>query len=222
MSSSAPDSGRPSKQVYARRRLFVLLGLVAVIAVIVLLIVQPGSTSDVPKASVPVVTPSDTASPGASGAASGNPSANPSGAPAGGGASAPKCTSKVIVVSAITDKGDYAAGEKPQLRMSITNTGSEACTINAGTSKQSFTILNGDNKVWTSTDCQVEPSDQNSVIESGQTVQSADAIVWDRTRSSADTCEGNRDPVPADGASYQLSVSIDGIKSTNAKRFVLE
>ncbi|MFZ4843863.1 hypothetical protein [Mycetocola saprophilus] len=217
MSSSAPDSGRLSKQVYARRRLFVLLGLVAVIAVIVLLIVQPGSTSDVPKASVPVVTPTETPAPGASGA----PSANPSGAPTDG-ASAPKCTSKVIVVSAITDKGDYAAGEKPQLRMSITNTGSEACTINAGTSKQSFTILNGDNKVWTSTDCQVEPSDQNSVIESGQTVQSAEAIVWDRTKSTADTCEGNRDPVPADGASYQLSVSIDGIKSTNAKRFVLE
>ncbi|MCS4277683.1 hypothetical protein M2390_002892 [Mycetocola sp. BIGb0189] len=217
MSSSAPDSGRPSKQVYARRRLFVLLGLVAVIAVIVLLIVQPGSTSDVPKASVPVVTPTETPAPGASGA----PSANPSGAPTDG-ASAPKCSSKVIVVSAITDKGDYAAGEKPQLRMSITNTGSEACTINAGTSKQSFTILNGDNKVWTSTDCQVEPSDQNSVIESGQTVQSAEAIVWDRTKSTADTCEGNRDPVPADGASYQLSVSIDGIKSTNAKRFVLE
>lgn len=217
MSSSAPDSGRPSKQVYARRRLFVLLGLVAVIAVIVLLIVQPGSTSDVPKASVPVVTPVETPAPGASGV----PSANPSGASTDG-ASAPKCTSKVIVVSAITDKGDYAAGEKPQLRMSITNTGSEACTINAGTSKQSFTILNGDNKVWTSTDCQVEPSDQNSVIESGQTVQSAEAIVWDRTKSTADTCEGNRDPVPADGASYQLSVSIDGIKSTNAKRFVLE
>lgn len=194
-----------------------MLGLVAVIAVIVLLIVQPGSTSDVPKASVPVVTPTETPAPGASGA----PSANPSGAPTDG-ASAPKCSSKVIVVSAITDKGDYAAGEKPQLRMSITNTGSEACTINAGTSKQSFTILNGDNKVWTSTDCQVEPSDQNSVIESGQTVQSAEAIVWDRTKSTADTCEGNRDPVPADGASYQLSVSIDGIKSTNAKRFVLE
>lgn len=194
-----------------------LLGLVAVIAVIVLLIVQPGSTSDVPKASVPVVTPTETPAPGASGA----PSTNPSGAPTDG-ASVPKCTSKVIVVSAITDKGDYAAGEKPQLRMSITNTGSEACTINAGTSKQSFTILNGDNKVWTSTDCQVEPSDQNSVIESGQTVQSAEAIVWDRTKSTADTCEGNRDPVPAAGASYQLSVSIDGIKSTNAKRFVLE
>ncbi|RLP72219.1 hypothetical protein D9V32_15615 [Mycetocola tolaasinivorans] len=208
MSVSPPGSGRPSKKVYARRRLLVLLGLVAAIAVVVLLIVQPGSTSERPKPQVTPITSSSSEP---------SPSVTPT-----GDAATPKCEAKQIVVSAITDKGSYAAGEKPQLKMSITNTGSDACLINAGTAKQSFTISAGDDRVWTSTDCQVEPSDQMSKIDSGQTVTSAEAISWDRTRSSAETCDGARDAVPGGGATYQLSVSIDGNKSANAKRFVLE
>jgi hypothetical protein len=46
-------------------------------------------------------------------------------------------------------------------------------------------------------------------------------IVWDRTRSSADTCGGPREAVPAGGASYHLSVAVDGFESEASKQFLV-
>ncbi|UCR88521.1 hypothetical protein [Mycetocola spongiae] len=207
MSTNETGGQRLPKKVYARRRLTVLLVLVAVVAVIALLIWQPGSRSDKPNAKTdPLpVTSSATASPGAE-AKNAEPACDPS----------------AVVVSAITDKSSYAAGENPKLKLSITNTGNADCSLNVGTSKQVFTISSGSETYWRSTDCQTQPSDQTSVLKSGETVESSAALDWDRTRSDVKTCEEERAPVPTGGASYHLVVSLDGIKSTNTKQFVLE
>ena len=58
-----------------------------------------------------------------------------------------------------------------------------------------------------STDCQVDPIDAEVSLTPGTPISSSVPIVWDRTRSSPDTCEGPRESVPAGGASYHLSVS---------------
>lgn len=219
----------------------VLLGLLAVIALVVWLVVAPpwrGSAADnaSPVASAtptgdPVATdlpalesdgsaatptpgPSDaTSAPDAEGAASADEAAAAS--------AAEPCMPGDLLVEAVTDKTEYAAGEIPQLSIRLTNNG-DACTLNVGTTGQVFTVMSGNDTWWKSTDCQAEPTDMMVLLEEGQVVTSAAPISWDRTRSSVDTCGATeRQAAPAGGASYHLYVSIGGVNSTNTAQFLL-
>lgn len=210
---------RPSKAVYRRRRLVVLLGFLAVVAVIALVVLKPGSSSG----------QEDTPSGGASPSPSVSPSATPSDAAPGVTPSPsvsaqegdPECTDETVTVEAHTDKSTYQAGEMPQLSLSLTNTGDVACTIDVGTSQQVFTVTSGQDTYWTSTDCQVEPTNAIMLLEPQKTITSNPAISWDRTRSATDTCEDERPGVPAGGASYHLSTSVAGIVSAESAQFLL-
>jgi hypothetical protein len=216
MSTNPAPARRQSPQVYRRRRLLVLLGLVAVIIAIVLVIVRPGSSQgDEPDAAAGVA-------PSATPEATGEPTAPPSVIPTEATeVDGDACTAKHVTVEAITDKTVYEAGEQPQLSVTITNTGTNVCVLNAGTNAQVFTIKSGDELYWQSTDCQVDPVDAEVSLAPGTPVSSSVPLVWDRTRSGPDTCEGPREAVPAGGASYHLEVSVDGIASEASKQFQL-
>lgn len=203
--------GRPSKAVYRRRRLVVLLGFLAIVAIVALVIIKPGSSSGRAETSSASPTPS---------AAASTPAASPS--PSETTAEGdPVCTADTVTVEATTDKSTYQAGELPQLSLSLTNTGSVACSIDAGTSQQVFTITSGEETYWTSTDCQTEPTNAVTLLEPQTTITSNPAIAWDRTRSAADTCDGERPAVPAGGASYHLNTSVAGIESEDSAQFLL-
>lgn len=190
-----------------------LLGILAVIAVVALLIIQPGSSSG--RAEDPSPTPS------ASGEAAEDESAVTPSPTASASEGDPVCTADTVTVEATTDKSTYQAGELPQLSLSLTNTGSVPCTIDAGTSQQVFTITSGNDTYWTSTDCQTEPTNAVTLLEPETTITSNPAIAWDRTRSATDTCEGERPAVPAGGASYHLDTSVAGIESADSAQFLL-
>ena len=220
MTSSQTPGARPSAAVYRRRRFAVLFALVAVIVIVVLLLVRPGSGSEI--AAMTTSTPKATTTAPAT-----TPPADPATAPPISDAAttdsgeAKACVADDIRVDAVTNATSYAAGEQPQLSLSVTNTGTAPCTMNAGTSQQVFTVLSGDEVYWTSTDCQTSPSDQDVLLEPGKTVSSNPPITWDRTRSAPDTCGATRDPVPAAGASYHLKTSIGGFESKDSAQFLL-
>ncbi|MFF2488930.1 hypothetical protein ACFVSU_21200 [Microbacterium sp. NPDC058062] len=222
---------RPSKAVYRRRRLVLIVGLLVIAAVVWLLIAQPWagaattSSDEKPPAkntaeSLPV--PSSQATTGGTdtGAVEGavvegqtpTPGATPTAQP---------CVASEITVEPVTSADTYAGEQQPQFTITLTNNGPD-CTMNVGTSAQSFTVTSGDDIWWRSTDCQSEPSDMIVLIAAGQTVSSATALSWDRTRSAVGTCaDGNRPMAPGGGASYHLSVEIGGIPSTEPKQFLL-
>lgn len=216
--------GRLPKQVYWRRRAVVLLGLIAVIVIVVLIIVRPGAGAqgEVPVGAGSSATPTSAAgstpAPGslegdaAAGDAAGDASATEPGGP---------CAADDISVVPVTDATNYAAGANPMISFSITNTGTVACTINAGTAQQVYTITSGPETYWLSTDCQTEPTDTEALLEPGVAVTST-PFSWDRTRSATDTCASpDRPQVPAAGASYHLAVSVAGIPSTTTQQFIL-
>ena len=211
MSTNQTPAGRQSPQVYRRRRLLVLIGLVAVIVAVVLIIVRPGSsqgddsdpTSSTPPTTAPA-TSDPTTIPTEPTAVDGDP-----------------CAPEKILVEAVTDKSAYEAAEQPQLSVTITNTGKNICVLNAGTAQQIFTIKSGEELYWTSTDCQVDAIDAEVSLTPGAAISSAVPIIWDRTRSSPETCNGPRETVPAGGASYHLSVSVDSFESAESKQFQL-
>jgi hypothetical protein len=204
----------------------VLLGLVAVIVAIVLVVVRPGaSQGDEVTRSVPPTTPAS--SPASDAPATDAPATDdadepaesePPTEPAVDGAA---CTEDQIIVEAVTDAEVYASGEQPKLSVTITNTGSNTCALNVGTAAQVFTIASGKETYWSSTDCQVDAVDATVLIAPGTPVSSAQPIVWDRTRSTPETCGGARTAAPGGGASYHLSVSVSGFESGATKQFLL-
>jgi len=128
----------------------------------------------------------------------------------------------VVQVEAITDQGSYDPDENPELSLSVTNTGTVACDLNAGTSTQVFTITSGADVYWTSTDCQTDPADAEVTLEPGVAVATKTPVTWDRTRSSPETCEiTDREAVPGEGASYYLTVSVGGVESASPTQFLL-
>lgn len=212
---------RHSAAVYRRRRLVALIGIIVVLLGLGVgawvVIAQPwASASPTP---VPIVAPP------AEGAETADPSQEPSAEPTEPAAEetpgiAP-CQASAITVEAITSDA-YAAGENPQFSIALTNAGVDDCTINVGTNTQQFTVKSGEDIWWRSTDCQQEPSAMVVTLTAGQTVTSKEPVVWDRTRSTPETCESTDRPRAAGGgASYHLTVSIGGFDSAVTKQFML-
>lgn len=214
---------RQSAAVYRRRRLAVLLILVLVLAAIGggvwLAIAQPWSDAAPADPSSGQTPTPDVGEPSPSTSASADPSPtpDPSESPA-----IVACTAADVTVTAVTDADAYAAGELPKLSIALENTSAQDCTMNVGSSTQKFTITSGSDVWWNSTDCQSEPSDMIVTLEAGASVTSSTPVVWDRTRSSKETCdEKNRPRAPGGGASYHVMVSIGGFESAQPKQFLL-
>lgn len=203
MSTFRNPVGPQPPAVYWRRRLVVGLGLLAVIVIIVLIIVRPGSGAPENGGGA---NPSSTPSPSAT------VSTDPD--------DVPECDPAKVTVEAVTNAVAYDPGENPQLSLVIKSTATTPCTIEAGSDVQVFKITSGDELIWQSTDCQVDPQPQVQLLNPGVPVSSA-SLEWDRTRSSPDTCGQQRDPVIAEGASYHLSVSVGDIESKSTKQFLL-
>lgn len=203
MSTFRNPVGPQPSSTYWRRRLMVILGLVAVIVVIVLIAVRPGST---PAATTGDDKKTNTAAPADSGKA-----ADPE----------TPCAPGVVTVEAITDAGDYIAGQQPLLSLSVTNTGTTACTFAVGADVQKYTITSGTEQIWTSTDCQAAATPESRVLEPGVALATT-PFIWDRTRSDPAACESTeRAPVTGGGASYHLAVAINGVESADTKQFLL-
>jgi hypothetical protein len=201
MSTFRNPVGPQSPQVYWRRRLVVALGLVAVVVIIILIVVRPGSGANGNDGgSPPTPTPTTTVS------------TDPDEVAA--------CDPAKVTVEAVTDAIAYDAGVNPQLSLVLKSTATTACTIDAGSDVQVFTITSGDEVIWKSTDCQVDPQEQVQLLNPGVPVSSA-SFAWDRTRSSTDTCDSTRDQVIAGGASYHLAVAVGDIESAETKQFIL-
>ncbi|MDE0545194.1 hypothetical protein [Microbacterium sp. C7(2022)] len=222
-----PSRRRHSPAVYRRRRLVVLLAIIAIGASIWLLIAQPwqGSAADNTTSSqtasqeaasdlpVPGSTSSESTPGATDAAATPDASATPTVTP---------CLESNITVVPLTDKTSYGSGENPQLSIRLTNDGETDCSLNVGTSAQKFEITSGSDTWWRSTDCQSEPSDMVVMLAAGQTVESAAPLEWDRTRSSVSTCDDESRPrAPGGGATYNLTVEIGGIPSLEEAMFLL-
>ncbi len=206
MSTFRTPVGPQPSRVYWRRRLVVALGLVAVIVIIVLIIVRPGSGT-------PTAAPTATAS-------TASPSAEPEPSPTASAVEGGPCDPTVVRVDALTDTNSYAPDQTPQLSFTITNTGTVSCTFNVGTTQQAFTITSGADVYWSSKDCETGAVDAPVLLEPGTPVPST-PIAWNRTRSAPDTCDGERESVPAGGATYSLGVTVGAVESASKVSFLL-
>lgn len=207
MSTLRHPVGPQPPSVYWRRRAIVGLGVLAVVIVIVLIFVRPGAGEP---AATPA--PTSTSSPAATDSATAEPSTDPSDIAA--------CDPSTVRLTAVTDASSYGNSEQPMLSMEIENVGAAPCSFDVGTGAQEYVITSGADQIWTSADCQEDPTESVIVLEPSQTLATT-PFAWDRTRSSADTCSGKRPEVIAGGASYHLTVKLGEAESADTKQFLL-
>jgi len=220
---------RHSPAVYRRRRLVVFLGLLVVVALVVWLLVAQPWSGTAAESSAPSQTPATSSEPAATDlpvpggeTAEATETRVPTTPQEGATTTAKPCNTGDVTVEGVTDAETYAPGQNPQFSIRLTNRSAVDCTLNVGTSTQSFTVKSGDDTWWRSTDCQTEPSDMIVLLAAGQSVASAAPLTWDRTRSSVDSCGSSDRPVAGGGgATYLLSVSIGGVDSMQATQFFL-
>lgn len=198
--------GSKGKGVYVRRRIFVLLAFVALIAAVVLIIVKPGSSGSA-ATSPDVEIPEDLVA---------SEQAESEDADAEFGV----CAGGQLEVTPLTDDNSYAAGELPRLSLRVENVGEDACTADLGTAGMIFEVTSGSDEVWRSTDCQKNPDHRAVILQPGEPL-TTEEITWDRTRSSPESCDISRDQVGAGGASYHLAVEAAGVKGTGSVQFLL-
>lgn len=183
--------------------------------------VAPTATADPAALELPIPVTSTTPQPDDADAAT-EPSATPTASPTPSPTpTAQACRPSDLEVAALTDQDSYGGGESPRFSIALTNHG-EDCVMNVGTTTQAFTVTSGTDTWWRSTDCQADPSDMVALLESGQTVTSAEPVEWDRTRSSVSTCDAESRPnAGGGGATYHLEVEIGGVVSDVTTTFQL-
>lgn len=205
MSTIRNPVGPLPPEVYWRRRIVVGVVALAIIIIIVLIIVRPG-TGDPAEQPTPDPQSSETAEPG-------------DGAGAGGDVAA--CTPSQVSVAPVTDASSYAADQQPLLSLTLLNSGTEPCTIQAGSDVQSYVITSGDDRIWASTDCQEPGVAAEVTLKPGEPLSST-PFPWSRTRSTPDDCGAERPPVIAGGATYRLSVAVGELEAADDRPFILE
>ena len=223
MSSLRHPVGPQPPSVYWRRRAIVGLGLIAVIVIIVLIVVRPGTPEPTgggeptPAASDAAVVEDEQtdleAAAEDAGTAGGEAAPGVDGAPGA-------CTADQVQVTPVTDAEAYSAESQPQLSLTLLNTGSTSCTMEAGSDVQEFLITSGADRVWSSRDCQVDAVAASIVLEPG-VERATTPIPWNRTRSEPGVCDVQRSPVTAGGATYRLSVTIGGLEGDGDRPFLL-
>jgi hypothetical protein len=210
MSSTRNPVGPLPPSVYRRRRLMVGLAVLAVIVIIVLIFVRPGSAEGEGDETAPTESTAET-----------DAVTEPSVAPEPDTAEDGSCRPSKVTVEALLDKEAYGAGEQPQISMRFTNIGATPCNLDVTPTRQILEIGSGDDQYWVSSDCQA-PADPLIIPLAPNDPQQTAAIAWDRTRSSP--CDSSTQQVPAGDATYYLQVRLgegDGALESPKKAFRL-
>lgn len=115
------------------------------------------------------------------------------------------CDANMVTVSAAVDATVYPAGQDPVLTLKVTNSSKVPCTVNVGTSQMEFLITSGNDRIFSSKDCQADATDLIKAI--GPDASESANFPWSRIRSAAG-CPAVGATPGGGGAYYMLTVSL--------------
>lgn len=196
---------KPSPAVYRRRRLFVVLALLMVVALAFGGFAVAGAFRGAEQAS------STDGATGPAPASGTSPSATPGSTPTP--MPTPTCNQNLVTVSASTDKPAYAPGENPLLSLKVTNGGTMPCEVNIGTSQMEFLVTSGADRIFSSKDCQAKSEDLVKTIAPGAS-ETAN-FPWTRNRS-VEGCQPIEAKPGAGGAYYIFTARLGSRASPKA------
>ncbi len=118
----------------------------------------------------------------------------------------------MLKLTGTTGSPSFAVGAQPILGVSVTNSGSVACTRDLSGGLQVFAVYTAAGaRVWSTADCFPGSGTDVRTLQAGESVQYN--IKWSGTTSSPG-CSADRIQVPA--GSYQVRVNIGSLRATPA------
>ncbi|MFI9505883.1 hypothetical protein [Nocardia sp. NPDC052566] len=211
-------------EIYWRRRAFAIGALVVALALVIWLAIMvsrggdsPGSTkaaasSSSSSSSKPADTsankPADASKPSASGESS---ASKTSGSATATSAAAPgQCPDQSLAVKVTVEQPTYKTGEQPVFGIVITNISSVSCARDMGSGLQQVSVhsLDGQRRLWSSTDCY--PDGQPDVRTLNRGEQAAFTVTWSGSTSQP-SCAGERVQVPP--GAYAVVAQLGTVRS---------
>ena len=105
-----------------------------------------------------------------------SPAASPSGAaPEPGG----RCPPSAVVLSLVSSRPSYLAGQDPQFVVYAVSTASGTCTFDLGVGELHLTVMSAGRVIWDSADC--VRGDAIRVVRLSRGVPAQESITWSRT-----------------------------------------
>ncbi len=219
MSTVRQPAGSPPPSVYRRRRvvalvlallLFLLLAWAAT-AIVGALRGEDDATTTATAGQAsqePSGEPAPSSTPASSEPESSEPessepeSSAPAAAPSESAGGSTDCPAEVVSVVATADQPSYTLGGAATVGMTITNTGSAACQLDAGSAALELMVVSGEDRIWSSDDCQEAEENRPTTVEPGEAGALASSVQWPLERSA----EGCSEDLPAlRPGTYQLS-----------------
>lgn len=205
--------GSEPATVYWRRRLVLLLAVAALVVLVVSLTGRGGRAGAVAGGG-----PVTGGSAPAAGAATATPAADPTASePPTDPADAPACEDGQLEVAVSTGAASYGVDAAPRFTLEATNTGDSSCSVDLALGDQvELLLVSGDDRVWSSGDCQDETGERVVTLQPGDADKQS--MSWQRVRSD----EGCPDDLPEPGAgSYEVTARV-GAATSEPATFTLD
>ncbi|WP_432563155.1 RodZ family helix-turn-helix domain-containing protein [Kineococcus sp. SYSU DK003] len=217
MSSVLHPVGPEGRGTYWRRRLVVLLALVAVVVLAAVGIRALTSSEDAAAQQPTKLDPSQVASPDQS--PTDDPT-DPTGSPTGTSSASPTetgsvgpCQASALSVTLTSNTTTYGPGATPRLVLTVENTSESTCSAEIGSAVRTFTVTDeAGSQVWSSEDCQSETASQVYDLEPG--TSRSMAVTWSRQRSAAGCPDGQE---MVGNGNYTVDASWDGVSAEPVK-----
>jgi len=195
------ESRRLPARVYWVRRLVVLGIPLLLIVLVVWLVAGRGSGDDpTPAAQTTSSTPPAPAD------------AEPSTTPTTSHGGVVDCAPTGLALAMTADATSFAPGVPATFTVSITNTGSEPCLVDAGEAQREIVITSGDDRVWSNRDCIVAGTESRTLLLPGGGVD-ATPFAWNQVRSAPGCPAGL--PTPGAGT-YSAQLNLAGASAPPA------
>ena len=217
-------------EVYWRRRVAAVVGLLVVLAVLIWIGSAVAGGSPSPTGSAAAESSSTAATTASSAAPTSTPPAPVTGAPtstvvpvpgsstpAPAGTAAPAsatppapCPDPSVALTAQVAQPSYKVGEEPVFRLLVSNSSTTPCTraLDAGLQQVIVYSADGSQRLWSSNDCYPGTGTETKTLNPGE--QTAYSIRWSGTTSQPG-CTAPRTPVAA--GAYTVAVSLGAINS---------
>lgn len=135
-------------------------------------------------------------------------SSSPSGSASSSVLAAGTCPDSELRVAVRTDARAYPAGTEPRISLTVTNTGTTACTRDLGSAALSVVVTSGADRIWSSDDCGGAGKAQPTSLAPGASWSTS--VTWSGTRSSPGHCTQRAAAKPG---FYQVAASAGGVSS---------
>jgi hypothetical protein len=197
------ESRRLPARVYWVRRLVVLGIPLLVILVVVWLVAGRDDGADKTPAAASTTTSAPAKDPAAT---------QPSPSTSTDSSGVADCDATSLALAMTPDAETFAAGVSATFTVSITNTGTDPCLVDAGEAQREIVITSGTDRIWSNRDCIVAGTESRTLLLPGGGNDTT-PFAWNRVRSA----EGCPPGLPTPGAgTYSAQLNLAGVAAPPA------